>query len=324
MLEVGTRPTGAGAADLSSRAALDGADAATVVLDDRGVIVDANQAWFEAAEAFRLSPGRIGIGADYLAVSAQAVAAGGGDASAIAAMVRDMMAGVRDRFIVEYDCSHGGATRWFEVRGRRLDRDGRRCMALTHVDVTERKTKEAEDRLVIRELQHRLHNTVALISSLFSLSARHGGTVEDLVVRFQSRLRALAGSYRLLDANAWRCVSLQDLVTRATAAVDGKGAIQSDGPSVMLVPSDTLNLGLILHELCTNAVRHGALRSGQGRVSIHWQAHDDHVALVWQERGGPAVSLPKTASVGSQIIDAAATNLGARVHIYVPRPDLKR
>jgi two-component sensor histidine kinase len=246
-------------------------------------------------------------------------------------MIREMLAGGRDRFIAEYDSSHDGTTRWFEVRARRVDLARRPWVALTHVDITERKAKETGDRLLIRELQHRLQNAVALISSLYSMSARRGGTIADLSVRFQARLQALAASYRLLDANDWHCVPLEQLAARVTGAVFAEGLVRLDGPPVMLVPGDTLNLALIFHELGTNAVKHGALRHGRGRVSISWRYQDDHLVLIWQERGGPPVSLPRTAGVGSQVIDAAASNLDARVDrichrsglrvlIHMPRP----
>ena len=175
------------------------------------------------------------------------------------------------------------------------------------VDVTERKASEEKLRLLLRELTHRSKNLLAVIQAIARQTASSTTSVEDFLQHFSNRLVAIGASHDPLGGRrlAWRIAARAD---RAAAARSHRPLRRADfhrGRDVMLKPEAIHNLGLALHELATNAQQYGALSAEAGRVAVRWQFNDDasKLKLVWEERGGPPVTVPERSGFGRAMVE---------------------
>lgn len=208
--------------------------------------------------------------------------------------------------------------RWLQLRGRLIrSRSGRsRKLAGVIIDVTDRHqafaalaTSEHRQRLLINELNHRVKNTLATIQSIAALTARRTSSIEDFMRLFEARLLALSDTHNLLTANGWEKARLRDLVMQEFRPY-AEDRLRMQGPDVMLEAEQALSMGLILHELVTNAAKYGALscpKEASGWVDVTWTAadKDGQIALDWIERGGPVVAPPTRSGFGSRLIDTS-------------------
>ena len=176
------------------------------------------------------------------------------------------------------------------------------------IDITERKQSEEQRELLLAELSHRVKNLLAVLQALASQTSRNSGSIEEFRTVFEGRLRALARAHGLLFEGQWQGADLRALIeqTLDPHRVDRPEAVQMEGPPVRLSPKQGLALGLVLHELATNAVKYGALATGTGRIRVVWEVEnregERHVRLDWQERGGPKVRPPTTEGFGTTLI----------------------
>lgn len=193
-------------------------------------------------------------------------------------------------------------------------------------DVTAAKAAEARQILLLGELNHRVKNTLATVHSLALQTARTAGESPDAMPRFlkdfQARLLTLARAHDLLTARTWRGATLEDTARAAlapwqAAAENGEERLAISGPAVWLAPRQTLGLALALHELATNATKHGALTRAEGRILVRWQGlPDGMVQLDWQERNGPPARQPLRRGFGSRMLERglpAELGLGSSV-----------
>jgi PAS domain S-box-containing protein len=204
----------------------------------------------------------------------------------------------RTTYNVDYRLKHvGGGYKWTTARGVPLyDTDGNVTEWVgMNEDISARKRSEEHAQLIMRELSHRTKNLLAVISSLARRTfSREGDSVlqgEDFI----DRLHGLSLSHDLLVRSDWRGVSLKDLVESHVEPFGfDEERITISGPFIDLRPEAAQSIGLALHELATNAAKHGALKSEAGRLDVHWQfEHDGEVPtlrLVWQE---DTVEVPK-------------------------------
>lgn len=190
------------------------------------------------------------------------------------------------------------------------------------IDVTERKASEDHLRLLMRELTHRSKNLLAVVQAIARQSARHSGSIESFLDQFGARTQALAKSHDLLVQESWYGASLSELVRLQLGHyLDHRASdITVEGPSIVLNPEAAQSLGLALHELATNAAKHGALSTPSGRVTIEWRrlslAEGSGLELIWTERGGPAVTAPARRGFGSLVIEQnLARSLNAEVEL---------
>ncbi len=213
--------------------------------------------------------------------------------------------------------------RWLEIRGRMLlDSAGRSHRLVgTIQDVTTHRAayqalarSEARQRILINELNHRVKNTLATVLSIASLTARKAEDVESFAKAFQARLLSLSATHNLLTAEGWRRAELRE-VFRAEFGHYNDDQIALDGPDLWLGAQDVLNLGLIVHELATNAAKYGALSRPEGRVRVSWRAEGDDLHIDWAEEGGPPVVAPSRAGFGSRLIASSAARSDFR---YAP------
>ncbi|MEO8319215.1 MAG: HWE histidine kinase domain-containing protein [Bradyrhizobium sp.] len=173
-------------------------------------------------------------------------------------------------------------------------------------DVTsEYRAREALD-LVNHELQHRVKNTLAVLSAVASQTFRDTASKTALEV-YQGRLAAFGRAHDLLTASNWVEAPLHDVVQTALAPYrTGEGRFEVSGPRTIVRSRQGLSLSLAIHELATNAMKYGALSAPAGRISITWGDTDvdgePHFVFTWQETGGPAVSAPSSTGFGSRLI----------------------
>jgi two-component system CheB/CheR fusion protein len=203
----------------------------------------------------------------------------------------------------EYFCTDG-SRRWMLFVGRKLD-DG--TIAEYSIDISDRKRAERERELLARELSHRVKNTLAVVEALAQQTT--GKSLEEFRETFGGRLRALSRAHSLLLDSDWRSVDLKVLLEEALSPyrTDDPRRAELDGAPISLAPKQALGLGLIVHELATNAVKYGALSTDHGAVRLSWQLEQTggrqrRIWLRWEERGGPEVKAPRQTGFGAKLI----------------------
>ena len=173
-------------------------------------------------------------------------------------------------------------------------------------DVTDRVRAERQQKLLVDELNHRVKNTLATVQAIASQTLRTNP--EPLAFRqaFEARLIALSATHNLLTESNWRGARLHDVVVLEFRPY-GAERYRVRGPQVDLPPAEALALGLLFHELATNAAKYGALSSEEGCVEVDWAVGGEgatrRLELVWAERGGPPVSPPERRGFGSRLIE---------------------
>jgi PAS domain S-box-containing protein len=196
---------------------------------------------------------------------------------------------------------------WLEETGKaEFDASGRylRLKGLTR-DITERKRAEERQRLLIRELDHRVKNALASVATVAQRTREGSGSMDEFLHVFDGRVQSMANAHALLSRNHWRGVSLADIVHSELAPYVGAGSVLVDGPEVMLTAEATQPVAIVLHELVTNASKYGALTTPQGRIGVRWNRRQDGDAallLEWIESGGPACPPPSQAGYGTRAI----------------------
>lgn len=179
-----------------------------------------------------------------------------------------------------------------------------------NVDITEREQAKAQRELLIAELNHRVKNTLAVVQGIAHQTFR-GTQATDAHTAFEGRLMALAAAHNILTQTSWDHASLNQIVADSLQVQGAfSNRFSTAGPAVLLQPHQALSLALVLHELLTNALKHGALSNNSGRVSVEWSLADGPnptLALVWTELGGPKVSPPIKQGFGSRLIERGLT-----------------
>ena len=190
-------------------------------------------------------------------------------------------------------------------------------MVGTHVDITDRKVAEAHQRLLINELNHRVKNTLAIVQGIAWQSLRMGGVPVEVRDAFEGRLAALSAAHNVLTRQSWEAGTITHIIEEATAPHHaGDGRLILSGPALDLEPKTAVALGLAMHELATNAVKHGALSDREGRVRITWAAGGGVLRLTWRETGGPPVRAPVRRGFGTRLLEQGlAADLGGRVNL---------
>ena len=178
------------------------------------------------------------------------------------------------------------------------------------VDITERKEAEKRRLLLTREVDHRAKNLLAVVRSLVRM------TKHDDPRRFaealDGRLAALANAHTLLAADGWQGAELHAVAERELAAYPGRAVFL--GPVARLAPAAVQPVAMLLHELATNACKHGALSAPNGRVHLTWEQEEDGgLRLHWRESGGPKVREPERKGFGSRMIGSLARQLQGEV-----------
>jgi PAS domain S-box-containing protein len=200
-----------------------------------------------------------------------------------------------------------GATRWLLARSvPMLDVKGDLYLRFgTATDITEQRLAEERVRLLLKEVNHRTRNMMAVIQSMAKRTAASGA---DYMPRLECRIAGLAATQDILVRHDWAGVPVRELIA-AQVAVAGQDLARFDlaGPDLELSSGAAESIGMAINELTINAAAHGALAVGGGRVEIDWgtvpTGGDDDFAISWQEAGGPRVEAPRVTGFGSRIIE---------------------
>ena len=164
------------------------------------------------------------------------------------------------------------------------------CTA-TIIDATARYEAEDRQRLLMREVDHRAKNALAVAQAVVRLSK--GDTIRDFTRAVEGRISSLARSHSLLAQAAWAGADLQRLIEdEITGFTLEPDQLLMHGPAVRLGADQVQSLGLAFHELATNAAKHGALSRPAGRIQVSWQVQRNILHLEWVELGGPPVMAP--------------------------------
>lgn len=200
--------------------------------------------------------------------------------------------------------------RWLSYRLFPLNRG----LGVVFRDITDRKKAEAQRDLLVRELYHRVNNTLATVQAIASLTFDKTEARE----RFAGRLKALSGAHSILARENWDGASLSKVVHLSLDPYrsPGENRFAVDGPDLRFDAKAVLAVSMAVHELCTNAAKYGALSQPGGRVSIHWAVVADRFRLSWEETGGPPVVPPTRRGFGSAMIEQVLTaQLDADVNV---------
>ena len=185
-------------------------------------------------------------------------------------------------------------------------------------DITARKEREQLQRLLFDELNHRVKNSLAMIQAIASQSLRRAQSPEHFVTSFSGRISALAKAHDLLVEQDLKGADIAEIV-REQVTLGAEGSrIRSAGPKVMLDARTAVQLALLLHELATNARKHGALSVPAGQLSVSWMVEDSagrELVLDWKESGVPNVKAPVSRGFGMVLIERAVRSDGGEATI---------
>ncbi|UJW87116.1 sensor histidine kinase [Devosia sp. SL43] len=220
-------------------------------------------------------------------------------------------ASLRDGVDYGAEARVGNSGRWLTMRGRVYQRDaeGKALIMMgASIDITESKQSADQTRLLLRELNHRVKNTLAMIQSVARQTIRQNPDPRAFIEAFSGRLRTISDAHVLLADRDWSGVQLYEVIASQLGPnfLTNPDRAEVSGSDVMLPADHALGLGLILHELTTNAMRHGAWSDDKGTVSIRWDiktAPERGLALNWREIGGPQVSPPQEHGLGTRLIE---------------------
>jgi PAS domain S-box-containing protein len=178
-------------------------------------------------------------------------------------------------------------------------------------DVTERRAYEGRQALMVRELHHRVKNTLATVQAVLNATMRSSVTMPEFMHAFTGRIMSLARTHALITEDQAQVASFEGLLRAELDPYREGGRISLEGPNLRL-PSDlAVPVSMALHELTTNALRHGALGHPGGRVAVTWAVEEGpdgpHLAWTWNEHDGPPPSLPTREGFGMRLLNKILT-----------------
>ncbi len=179
------------------------------------------------------------------------------------------------------------------------------------VDLTSHKDEQAQSRMLIDELNHRVKNTLATVQSIVWQAARSNADPQTMRKAVESRLFALSRSHDLLTREKWHSAGLLDVIHDALEPFGGldelSRRLRVTGDNIRFPPKAALALGIAFNELATNAVKYGAFSNDAGSVRIEWAVESSpagrRLLLTWTEKDGPPVEPPVHKGFGSSVIE---------------------
>lgn len=185
--------------------------------------------------------------------------------------------------------------------------------SLVTTDVTEQLYSQQHQALALREANHRVKNTLAVVQAIARLMFKDASDPHSSSAQFLDRLGALARTQDLLDPKSWREVSLREIAAEQAAPYLGSSRrCTLDGPAFLLRPGAAVALGMIFHELATNSAKYGAFSVPEGRVELAWTIEPGktgrRLTLFWREFGGPPVEPPQRRGLGSRMLEHGLAN----------------
>jgi two-component sensor histidine kinase len=190
-------------------------------------------------------------------------------------------------------------------------------------DITRRKHGEERRDLLSAELDHRVKNVLARVAAVVRHTRRRGGTTDEFVSALDGRIQSIAAAHALLSQSRWSGVGLTDLIRHQLAPYTTDANTAISGPDVLLTSAQTQAVAMIIHELATNAAKHGALSNPDGTVSVSWdRTGADSAAILSitrRELGGPPITTPVQSGYSLSLIrDLIPHELGGTVDLTFP------
>lgn len=202
-------------------------------------------------------------------------------------------------------------------------RDAQGCITggiIVWRDITERVKAEAAQRLIMRELDHRVKNIFTIFTAIIGLTARHTTCVREMADALIGRVGALSRAHEMIRSaispgDLPEDIPLHKLLAAlVTPHTGADGQFLMSGPEVRLGSSVAVNLALIVHELATNAAKYGALSNETGRVDVTWREEHGRIRLSWRESDGPPLPPePRRSGFGGELIQRTLKALGGSV-----------
>ena len=205
-------------------------------------------------------------------------------------------------------------------------------------DITERRASEDRQNLLVRELHHRVRNTLATVQAVLNASLRSSASLAEFGRSFGGRIASLSKTHTLITEDHAQVVSFEDLLRAELDAYDepGRPRVSLQGPRTLLASELAVPVGMALHEMTVNAVRHGALGHPDGRLEVTWSvegtAGGQRMHWTWNEYDGPPVALPTREGFGMSLlrqllayqaraeVDIAFDPDGLRISVDMPLP----
>ena len=194
---------------------------------------------------------------------------------------------------------------WNAVHTPLRDKSG----TVTHViqqtiDITAQFETEQQNKIISTELDHRVKNMLAIVSTIGRRTGRDAVTIDGFLKTFDARLQAMARTHTLLADAKWSGANLRTLVEQEIAPFGAQDCVHIEGPDLMLDTRKAQALSMAMHELATNASKYGALSSGGGTLQITWSVlPEGGFTLTWRETLNRTIAPPKNKGFGSTIID---------------------
>lgn len=181
------------------------------------------------------------------------------------------------------------------------------------MDVTERKQADEHRDLLIRELHHRVRNTLAMVQGMANATANSAQDLAHFKETFARRIASLAMTHALLTDEKSQSTTLSRLVKQELEALGMADRLELSGTDLLLPSDIAVPIGMAMHELATNALKYGALREGAGQIRVSSTLTDSAGEIIWRETGGPAVQPPQRRGFGAQLLDRVIeVQLGAK------------
>jgi PAS domain S-box-containing protein len=225
----------------------------------------------------------------------------------------------------EYRIRHAdGEYRWFLIRETPFDRnaEGKVTQVLgTGLDITARRDADEHQKVLIRELHHRVKNILATVQAIASATGRSAKTFAEFRDDFADRLVSLGRTHSLLTREAWAGADLHAILkSELEPYLGGANRITIDGPFVEIPRDMVISVGMAVHELTTNAVKYGSLSVPEGRVHVVIATDgapvEPKLTMIWTESGGPEVETPTRRGFGSLLLNRLlSSQLGGELAI---------
>jgi len=226
-----------------------------------------------------------------------------------------------------------GQYRWFLSRAMPIrDKNGNFIQWFgTNTDVTEQKlaeqkiVRQAEElrilnehqQMLLNELSHRVKNMLANVQSIAQHTLRQVDDPAEFATRFGGRIHSLSRVHSMLTSNMWQGSDLGALIQDQLLATVDATQVTISGPTLFIEPQMTQHMALMLHEMCTNAIKYGAFLNGDGRVIVDWVVEREQLHLTWAEHGGPVVRLPSRRGFGLALIEQTCKAEGGNARLSV-------
>lgn len=189
-------------------------------------------------------------------------------------------------------------------------------------DVTKRRAAEDRQNMMVREIHHRVKNTLATVQAVLNASFRSSLDLAEFRQAFTGRIASLAKTHALITEDHTQVASFDGLLRTELQAYDepGRARVSLLGPPILLASDVAVPIGMAVHELATNAIRHGALGHPDGRLDVTWSIEEAPEGRVlhwtWNEHNGPPVALPTREGFGSKLLNRVLTQqVAAKVDI---------